>query len=83
MTEKNVSIFSLKTENIKHPVGIDLAHPRFSWKIKSDFDNFYQGAYRIQVRDEMDKIVWDTGKVLSNMQNEIHYEGTPFQSFIF
>ena len=29
MTEKNVSIFSLKTENIKHPVGIDLAHPRF------------------------------------------------------
>ena len=80
MAEKSVSIFSLKTENITHPVGIDLAHPRFSWKIKSDFDNFYQGAYRIQVRDEKDKIVWDTGKVLSNMQNEILYEGTPLRS---
>ena len=44
-----VSVTNLTVENLKRPLGIDTAEPRFSWQITSDRQDVRQTAYQIIV----------------------------------
>src|SRR5664280_2611990 len=69
----------MKTCNMNSPVGIDRT-PTFNWHVSSDSHGFYQTAYQIVVANESGTEVWNTGKVTSDLQSNILYEGTTLQS---
>ena len=74
-----VSVTNLTVENLKRPLGIDTAEPRFSWQITSDQQDVRQTAYQIIVSDEQGE-VWNTGKVDSDQQLWLPYAGKQLQS---
>ena len=74
-----VSVTQLRTENMTAPLGLDTKVPRFSWQIVSDQKNVVQTAYQIVVTSD-DGELWNTGKVSSNEQLWIPYQGEPLHS---
>lgn len=56
-------------------------HPRLSWKISSDENNWMQTAYEIRVAfssEDLKKnsqLVWNSGKILSGQSVHIRYQG--------
>ena len=90
VVKPDVSVVNLRVENLKKPLGIDTAEPRFSWQITSDrqiatphsdlgSENVRQTAYQIIVSDDKGE-VWNTGKVESDQQLWIQYAGKQLQS---
>ena len=79
VVKPDVSVVNLRVENLKKPIGIDTAEPRFSWQITSDKQNVRQTAYQIIVSDNKGE-VWNTGKVESDQQLWIQYAGKQLQS---
>ena len=69
-----MKVCHLRTNHMKKPLGIDKA-PEFSWKIESDEQNVVQTAYQIDVFDG-GELVYSSGKVSSNKQSFIEYEGS-------
>lgn len=74
-----VDVTNLKTENLVNPLGIDVEAPRFSWQITSDKQDVVQQAYQIIVSSDGQDI-WNSGKVASNQQLWIPYQGTALKS---
>lgn len=79
--ENPVSIKKLKVEYAEMPLGIDVEKPRFSWQmVVPDTERGYsQKAYQIIVTDEKGSLVWDSGKVSSDLSLNIEYAGAPLQ----
>lgn len=77
-----INVYDLRCEYKKNPIGIDVMHPRFSWKIHSDKRGCMQNAYRLQVAidDSYKDILWDTGKVITDKSIHIEYNGPILQS---
>jgi alpha-L-rhamnosidase len=54
---------------MENPLGLDVLHPRLSWKLESIVPAQTQTAYRILVSSTPDKLqqdvgdLWDSGKV--------------------
>lgn len=77
----NIKVTNLKVELKTNPVGLDIAHPRFSWKISSKSSNVNQMGYQIEVaKSEKNllagkNLVWDTKKVKSSSSLLIRYNG--------
>ena len=77
----------LKVENLVNPICIDLYKPKFSWLIISDINGEKQTAYRIIVSNSIEKIknnigdLWDTGKIYSDKNYGIEYNGPQLKSF--
>ncbi|OUP85424.1 alfa-L-rhamnosidase [Lachnoclostridium sp. An169] len=69
-----MKLYDLRTEYRKNPIGLDVAVPRFSWKIESEEKNTVQEKYRIEVTAG-DKKVWDTQEVKSADSVLIPYGG--------
>ncbi|MBF0207688.1 MAG: hypothetical protein HQK53_12440 [Oligoflexia bacterium] len=71
---RSIYPFSLKTEYISNPLGIDKMRPRFSWKLASSSIKRAetQSAYQILVSSTKENLtknigdVWDSGKVISS-----------------
>ena len=63
-----LSVYDVRIEYQKNPIGIDVREPRVSWKIKSDDRNIRQATYQIQVSKEesFDNVVWDSDEVASD-----------------
>jgi len=74
-----VSISWLRVENLENPMGIDTAEPRFSWTILSDKQDVRQTAYQIVVSTDKGE-VWNTGRVESDQQLWVRYQGQPLKS---
>ncbi len=75
--------FGLRVEYKKNPIGIDVALPRFCWKIRSDRRETMQTGYRVQVspaRDGFENVVWDSGLQESDQSIHIVYEGSELGS---
>ncbi len=80
-----------QVENLRNPVGIDAAKPRFSWSCRSnkkeDSYNKSQSAYQIVVCSSFEKFdanegdLWDSGKVESSESLYIEYAGKPLKTF--
>jgi alpha-L-rhamnosidase len=78
--------FQLRCEYAVNPLGLDVSHPRFSWKINSSRRGRMQSAYQILVATNEDKLSanvgdhWDSGKVASNRSVNISYAGKTLKS---
>jgi alpha-L-rhamnosidase len=76
----------LKCEYAVNPIGIDTTRPRLGWALESGGRGRKQTAYRILVSERLELLnrdqgeVWDSGKVISDRQNQIEYAGTMLQS---
>jgi alpha-L-rhamnosidase len=61
------------------PLGMDAAHPGFSWMLASDQKNVLQAAYQIQVSVNSHfagELCWDTGKTYSGQSVHVPYQGS-------
>ena len=72
-----VSLTKLQVEYQDRPLGMDETKPRFSWQMQSNSTSRgdKQIAYRIQVKDEKQTLVWDSQKVKSDISIGISYAG--------
>ena len=72
-------IVNLRTEAMETPLGLDEAHPYFSWQMKSDRIGALQRAYRVLVAtgkpDFSGTLAYDSGMVRSDASLNIPYEG--------
>lgn len=68
-------LYDFRTEYRENPIGLTEKAPRFSWKIESDEKDTVQTSYEIKVTDESGKLVWDSGKKISDQSVLISYEG--------
>ncbi len=68
-----LEVQDLRTEYQKNPIGIDVNHPRISWKLTSNNRNVMQTSYRIQIAldDSFENILWDSQRVTSDQSNFI------------
>jgi alpha-L-rhamnosidase len=77
----NTGVKDLVCEYHTNPLGIDVQHPRLSWKIFSDEQNVMQTAYEIRVADspsnlnKKNKQIWSSGKVDSDQSVNVEYQG--------
>ena len=69
-------VVHLSTEYTTCPLGLDEAHPRFSWQMQSAVPGAAQEAYRLTLTDEQGAPVWDSGKVNSAQSLAIAYDGS-------
>jgi len=65
--EAQFKIKNLQVEYQSEPLGLDEAHPRFSWQMESvkATRGEKQSAYRIVVEDSQKKKVWDSQQISS------------------
>ncbi len=86
VTKNKVEVVELRCEYLENPLGIDVAIPRLSWKLKAEENNFKQKAYRILVASDRQKLadnlgdIWDSEKVMSDKSNEVKFDGREFIS---
>ncbi len=75
----------LTCEYLENPLGIDVPKPRLSWNFVSNERNQTQTAYEILVSDDLKTVqkgtIWRTGKVASNQNLHVEYQGLPLQPF--
>ncbi|MBQ6812493.1 MAG: family 78 glycoside hydrolase catalytic domain [Agathobacter sp.] len=74
-----LNVRSCKTEYLENPIGIDAAHPRFSWMLESDKRGCVQKNYQITVISE-GNLIWDSGIVEDGKQQRIRYDGKSLMS---
>ena len=72
----------LRVENTITPLGLDIAAPRFSWKVTDTDRGDSQSAYQIRVAATAADLangttVWDSGVVSSSSMSQVAYAGTP------
>ena len=72
-----LAVEDMKVEYAETPLGVDVANPRFSWRMEctSLERGINQTAYQIVVTDDHGKIVWDSEKVESDVSLNIKYSG--------
>lgn len=76
----------LMCEYLENPLGIDVAKPRLSWNFIATERNQFQTAYEILVSDKQQDHsskgnVWNSGKVVSDQNIHIEYNGTALRPF--
>lgn len=72
---QDIKLADLKTEYTKTPLGIDITHPRFSWRMQAKERGCYQTAYRVTVTDAEGAVVWDSQKIEQGISLNIRYAG--------
>jgi len=82
-----ISISTLRTEGLNNPPGLDVEHPRFSWKLEATTEHdVMQKAYQILVASTPEQLaadqgdVWNSGKVSSDVSIWIPFAGKSLQS---
>jgi alpha-L-rhamnosidase len=85
-TSEKAKITSLTCEYLKEPLGVDVAQPRFSWKIQSEERGIYQKAYQLVISERLDSVqdetgeFWNSGKIISDQTVNLEYSGIPLTS---
>lgn len=76
-----VGSVELRVDNLKTPLGIDDATPRFSWQLKDPARGARQTAYEVMVSSRTDLLVagkadvWDSGRIESGASLNVRYAG--------
>ncbi len=79
-------LIALRTEYLEEPRGIATATPRLSWRFTGDGNNRRQTAYQIHVATSPQalklgkSLLWDSGKVASELVPSVRYKGTPLSN---
>jgi alpha-L-rhamnosidase len=75
----------LRSDALVDPLGLDDAHPTFSWRIDDSTEGARQSAYRVTVFSSDPKgesaraDVWDSGRVTSSVSNGVTYQGAALE----
>ncbi len=81
---QDLNVLDLTIEYKKNPLGIDALQPRFAWKITGKGNDIMQTAYSVKVGSDQKlstgKIVWQSGKVMSDESVLIPYNGPALKS---
>ncbi|NLV42934.1 MAG: family 78 glycoside hydrolase catalytic domain [Candidatus Hydrogenedentes bacterium] len=77
----------LRCENLYNPLGIDRPQPRLSWMLTPGPRGLAQSAYQVivtaddpKVAPGEEKVLWDSGKVVSDQSSFVPYGGEPLVS---
>lgn len=70
-----MTLYDLKTNNLKENNNVDRQNPVFGWKVRSSKRDICQESYRVRVWTEDGNPVWDSGCVKSSRMSNIPYEG--------
>jgi alpha-L-rhamnosidase len=79
-------VAGLKTEFLETPIGLEVAAPRFSWRLVASRRDVRQTAYRVVVASSPDVLatgqgdLWDSGVVRTDRCFEVGYDGLPLKS---
>lgn len=76
----NNTMFEIKNMTVEHETNhlcVDVDQPVFGWQMSCVFSErgVYQSAYQIIVTDEEGKVLWNSGKVISSVSQNIKYTG--------
>lgn len=76
-----ITIYDLKTNSMRNPLGTDTAKPVFSWKLSSDEAEVMQDSYHIRVAldEAFTQIVWDRTEA-SDRSVGVKYEGSALRA---
>jgi len=75
----------LRCEHLENPIGLDVAEPRFSWRMESSARGARQTARQAQVATNLDLLAagtgdaWDTGRVEDDRSLHVVYGGNELQ----
>ncbi|RAO32627.1 Alpha-L-rhamnosidase [Micromonospora noduli] len=78
--------YGLTTEQLTEPLGLGETRPRLSWKLRSDRRGAAQTAFRITAAlcehdlDEPGRLIWDSGRRLSDDTLLVAWDGPALQS---
>ena len=81
-----VTLQHLQCESRTNPLGVDSQQPRLSWQLVSAARNQRQTAYQVRVAEEEralqkgKKLLWDSGKQLSDQSIQVSYGGPALKS---
>lgn len=84
-TNTKFAVTALECEYLNDPLGVDVPHPRFSWKIVSAERGVAQKAYQLivgtidEVREQTGQY-WNSEKISSGLTNNIAYQGVALES---
>lgn len=72
-----MSIAEMKVGLAENSLGLDTSVPRFGWQLVSNPHErgIYQTAYQLEVKDEAGKVVWNSGKVTTDVPQHVTYQG--------
>ncbi|MBE8472155.1 alpha-L-rhamnosidase [Streptomyces justiciae] len=79
-------VYGLTVEHRTDPLGVDAAHPRFGWRMRSAGRGRNQGAYEILVASSPGKLagdradVWSSGRVPTADSVAVRYRGKPLKA---
>src|ERR1039457_774031 len=71
----------LRVDDLKMPLGIDDAAPRFSWQLRDPTRGALQSAYEVLVASKAELLrvgkadIWDSGRVNSDASLNVRYAG--------
>ena len=73
----SMGLQKLEVEYYQYPLALDVTVPRFGWQLVSNPHErgIYQTAYQLEVKDEAGKIVWNSGKVTTDVSQHVTYQG--------
>ena len=86
VSNAQLKVTNLLTENRTNPTGMDVLNPRFSWQLASDKRNTMQTEYEIRVASDasslssVKKILWTSGKKTSDSSVHVIYQGPAVES---
>ena len=72
---------ALQVDNLKTPLGIDDAAPKFSWQLHDDAPGAKQTAYEVLVASSPEMLkrgtadLWDSGRIATNQSINVRYGG--------
>jgi Alpha-L-rhamnosidase N-terminal domain./Bacterial alpha-L-rhamnosidase. len=84
--DEKLTVYDLKCENLRNPLGIDKATPHFSWKVKSTKNGTRQKAYQIVVSGSLSAIqkgegdLWNSQGIDSPESVLVSYKGKALAS---
>lgn len=75
-------ITDVRCEYRVNPIGLDVPHPRISWKLESDGRGVRQAAYQIEISADVEgkDMLWDSGKVESDASIQIELNNVKCES---
>ncbi len=71
----------LRVDDLRTPLGIDDATPRFSWQLQDPSRGAQQTAYEVLVGERAESLgggtadVWDSGRITSGESMNVRYAG--------
>lgn len=81
---QGLSTYDLTCEHKINPLGLDVAQPRLSWKIRAEGKNVQQTAYAVQVATAPGfsnrSLIWESGKQNSDASILQAYNGPDLES---